>query len=585
MKKYLEKLFGPSLQMRLILFNIISAVGLLGGMISLTVSLANGLPAVQNLIVFFTLAILVAALYMANVKHMLDQASMLIIIMITLLLMPLMFFTGGGVYSGMPSWLLLGIIFTFLLIRGKACWMLAGIQTVLYIACYIIAYYYPENVRFFPTVSGVFIDSAQSMLIASLTIGLIIKFQTTEYNKELKRSAEQNRQLEIAKDEANKANNAKTEFLSHMSHDIRTPINGIIGMLDIAEEMPADYVRQADCLKKIRISSEHLLSLINDILDISMLESGKVAFASEVFDLRELLDDCLVIVHERAEERGVTITFKDDGLEHEFLTGSPLHVRQVLINLIGNAIKYNKDNGSIEVSTDESGFDGNKVNVRFVIKDTGIGMSEEFIKQAYEPFTQENGGARTQYAGSGLGLSITKELVEKMGGTISVESVPGQGSTFSVLIPFITAEKADLVRLDRKPSPSIAGMKILLVEDNELNREIAVHNLKKAGAEVVIAMNGNEALDRFSMSEPGQYDCILMDIMMPVMDGLEAARRIRLLDRDDAAAVPIIAMTANAYSEDMQKAKDAGMNGFLTKPVDNEKMFSMIAGFRKDRRI
>lgn len=591
MYNFFRKFFGSQLQFKLILFNIISSVGLVGGLISCVLSIINGLPAIQNIIASMTLVVLIAAIYLANKKGRLSQASLLIIVLITLILLPLMFFTGGGVYSGMPSWFVIGMIFTFLLIDGKKCYILIIMQTLLYAGCYFIAYYFPERIKLFPTISGIFIDSAQSMFIASFTIGMIIRFQGLEYDKELNRSFEQNKQLEAAKDAANQANAAKTEFLSHMSHDIRTPINGIIGMLDIAEEEPDNPELQEDCRKKIRISSNHLLSLINDILDISMLESGKVAFSEEVFNLRELLDNCMVITRERAEERNISMMLKDDGIDHYFLKGSPLHVRQVIINIISNAIKYNKDFGSIDVLVSESGYENDMIRVRFIIKDTGIGMSEEFVKKIYEPFTQENGGARTQYTGSGLGMAITRELIEQMGGTIEVESVQNTGSTFTVEIPFKTADHADAVSLikdshissdaAREMGAPIKNMKILLVEDNDLNREIAEHILTKGGAMVVNAVNGKEAVDLFSVSEPGQYDCILMDIMMPVMDGLEATRRIRALERPDAAEIPVIAMTANAYAEDMKKAAAAGMNEFITKPIDNDRMYKVVSEFRK----
>jgi signal transduction histidine kinase/CheY-like chemotaxis protein len=581
MKKFYERFFSLKLNFRLILFNIISVIGLIGGVISLVVSLAEGLPAIQNVVVIIAILMLTYCIYAANFKGMLRSSSIIIIILITMGLLPVMFFTGGGIYGGMPSWFVIGMVFTFLLIDGKLCFVLLAIQSIVYIVCYCVAFYHPEVINLFPTRDGVFIDVAQSMFIAAFTIGLIIRFQGMAYDKALKKSAEQNRQLEEANIAANKANLAKTEFLSHMSHDIRTPINGIIGMLDIAEKNPDDPKRQADCLRKIRISSMHLNSLINDILDISMLESGKVEFSEEAFDMKELLENCVTITQERASERGITMKLEDGGICHSCLLGSPLHMRQVIINIIGNAVKYNKENGSITISAWESNFADNTATIQFRITDTGIGMTEEFQRRLFEPFTQEKQDARTQYTGSGLGMAITKELIEQMKGTITVESTPGAGTTFSFMLPFRLAEEGSCARKSEKEMPkekaSIAGLTLLLVEDNALNREIAEYILKESGAAVVNAANGKEAVDLFAASHVNEYDCILMDIMMPVMDGLEATRRIRALGRPDAKTVPIIAMTANAYAEDVRKSKEAGMDEHLAKPLDNEKMIGMIA--------
>lgn len=584
MEKIYNRFFSPHLPFRLALFNIISAVGLIGGLLSLCVSLANGLPPAQNIIVASAILVLMACMYGANYKGRLRLSSILIIILITLILLPLMFFTGGGVYGGMPSWFVIGMVFTFLLIEGKLCYVLLGIQAALYIACYCAAYYHPAWINRFPSESGVFIDIAQSMFAAAFTIGLIIRFQGIAYEKALRKSEEQNRQLEEATAAAVKANHAKTAFLSHMSHDIRTPINGIIGMLDIAERSTEDPARQADCLRKIRISAMHLNSLINDILDISMLESGRVEFSEEAFDMKELLENCLTITQEKAAERGITMTLDTQGLTHRFLIGSPLHVRQIVINIIGNAVKYNKEHGSITITAAQEAYRDGIASVAFCISDTGIGMSGEYLTRLFEPFTQEKQDARTQFSGSGLGMAITRELVEQMHGTISVSSRPGEGTSFFVVLPFQTAPEqacpepeAASGQADKKEVPSIAGTRILLVEDNELNREIAEYILLEAGATVISAADGEEAVGRFSSSAPGEYDCILMDIMMPVMDGFEATHRIRSMDRADAKTVPIIAMTANAYAEDVRKSKSAGMDEHLTKPLDNAKMVELIA--------
>ncbi len=577
LKKIYGFFFCEDYPIRRILFNIITIVGLIGGTFSLTVSIITGLPAAQNIIVAVCLMVLCMCLYLANFKGKLRIASIIIIIWISMFLMPMMFFTGGGVYSGMPSWFIIGIFFTFLLIEGRLCWFLTAIQVLLYLACIIVSYLHPELVNAFPTRKGEFVDITQSMIVAAFSIGLIIRFQTYTYEKVLKKSIEQNKQLEETKDIANKANSAKTKFLSNMSHDIRTPINGIIGMLEIAENNPDDTEKQADCRRKIKISSDHLLSLINDVLDISMIESGKIEFTNETFDIIKLVEDCTSITRNAANERNIKICTKYENMVYPYLCGSPLHVRQIIINIAGNAVKYNRNNGSVIVNVKECGCENEKVFVSFTIEDTGIGMSEEFLSRIYEPFTQAHDSARTKYEGTGLGMAITKGIVEQMKGTIGVKSSLNEGTVFKVTIPFRIGAKTDI-----KPETDISGkisvneLNVLLVEDNDLNREIAQYMLEREGVHVVNAVNGQEAVEIFSKSDINKFDCILMDVMMPVMDGLEATKKIRALERADALTIPIIAMTANAYADDVKKAKNAGMNEHISKPIDKNRLFTII---------
>lgn len=384
--------------------------------------------------------------------------------------------------------------------------------------------------------------------------------------------------------EAKKANQVKSEFLSHISHDIRTPINGILGLLTIAEKEEDNIRRQADCHQKIRKSAEHLLSLVNDVLDISRMESGKHTLTEEVFDLEEVLDHCVSIVRPQAELEGICIEEIRRETENLELLGSALHLRQILINIIGNAVKYNKKNGSITVDTREIQRERKTVWIQFVVSDTGIGMKEEYLEHIFEAFTQANSGARTAYAGSGLGMAITKKLVDQMEGTIQVESTLGEGSVFTVRLPFKIAEESDISSVqEEEVNADIAGMHVLIAEDNELNREIAQYILEDAGAIVETAENGKEALKRFRESADETFDCIIMDVMMPVMDGLESARRIRQLERADAKTVPIIALSANAFAEDQEKSREAGMNRHISKPLDVEQLFKIMAGFKKNR--
>ena len=374
------------------------------------------------------------------------------------------------------------------------------------------------------------------------------------------------------------ANSAKSEFLSHMSHDLRTPINGILGMLSIMEKSPDEPERQKECREKIRVSTEHLLSLVNDVLLISKLDSGRPMEAAEPFDLNETLENCISILSFQAQEAGIRLLLEEVDLRHSRLVGNPLHLKQILMNILDNAIKYNRPDGSVFIRVKEIPCQDGTASFQFIVKDTGIGIGEEFKKHIFEPFTQEHQGARTYYNGAGLGMSIVKRLVAQMKGTIEVDSRLGEGSVFKVTLPIQIDSTWSTQPPDEEPNVQndVSGLRVLLVEDNELNCEIVKFMLEQAGAEVVTADNGKAAVDAFEASDPGTFDCVLMDLMMPVMSGYEATRVIRSLDRTDARAVPIIALSANAFDEDVAMAKDAGMNEHLAKPVDINKMFKVM---------
>ncbi len=378
------------------------------------------------------------------------------------------------------------------------------------------------------------------------------------------------------------ANSAKSEFLSHMSHDLRTPINGILGMLAILEKSQDDPQRQRDCREKIRVSAEHLLSLVNDVLQVSRLDSGRPATVEEPFDIYTMLEDCITILSPMAEERAVLLELEASGLRHRRVIGNPLHFKQILMSVIDNALKYNRPHGSVFVRAEETAFHEGTASFRFVIEDTGIGIGKEFKEHIFEPFTQEHPDARTNYNGAGLGMSIVKKLVDQMGGAVTVDSQLGQGSVVQIILPVRVdgTWSGRPVDEDRDVPDSLAGMHVLLVEDNQINCEIVEYILRDAGAEVVTANDGRAAVDAFEASPPGTFDCILMDLMMPVMSGYEAAWVIRSLDRPDAKSVPIIALSANAFEEDVALAKDAGMDAHLAKPVDIRKMFQVMNRLR-----
>ena len=377
---------------------------------------------------------------------------------------------------------------------------------------------------------------------------------------------------------AEAANEAKTEFLQRMSHDIRTPINGICGMINVADHYADNMEKQTECRAKIKKTSHLLLELINEVLDMSKLESDEVVLEDIPFNLNSIFEEILGVIEHMAAEQNIRIIWEEKEVTHWNLIGSPVHVKRILMNILSNAVKYNKENGYVYIGCREIPSKQTAMTtLEFVCRDTGIGMTEAFQKRIFEPFAQEHAGSRTKFAGTGLGMPITKKLVEKMSGTISFESKESAGTTFVIRIPFqIDADMKDRTETEEKTETSIQGLHVLLTEDNELNMEIAEFVLQNEGAVVTKAWNGQKAVDIFRKSRPGEFDAILMDIMMPVMNGYEAAKMIRSLDREDAKVIPIIAMTANAFTEDKMRAKEAGMDEHIAKPVDGKLLVKVI---------
>ena len=398
--------------------------------------------------------------------------------------------------------------------------------------------------------------------------------QKLEQEKDEKYKAE----LLIAAKKAEAANEAKTEFLQRMSHDIRTPINGICGVLNVADHYADDMKKQTECREKVKEASHLLLELVNDVLDMSKLESDEVILEEIPFNLSGIFREVFVVIEQIAAEQNIRIAWEKKEIIHRNLIGSPGYVKRVMMNILSNAVKYNRENGHIYISCVEipSEHPG-MTTMEFVCRDTGIGMTEEFQKCVFEPFAQEHTGSRTKFAGTGLGMSISKKLVEKMGGTITFESEEGAGTTFVIRVPFKIDLDVDKSKEQKDLSEkTIKGLHILLAEDNELNMEIAEFMFQNEGAEVTKAWNGLEAVEIFEKSRPGEFDVILMDIMMPVMNGYNATKRIRSMDREDAKEIPIIAMTANAFTEDRIRAKEAGMDEHISKPVDGNLLVKVI---------
>lgn len=394
---------------------------------------------------------------------------------------------------------------------------------------------------------------------------------------------EQQRKLQKALDDAKRANAEKSRFLARMSHDMRTPLNGIVGILEIDKKHADDINYLKENRRKATLVTNHLISLINDVLDMAKIEEGSLVLAHEAFNILEEGREAEVLIGLQAQEAGITaiLNYTPEDERFIYVYGSPLHLRRAMMNIYSNCIKYNQKNGTITTDIQVISHNDQMVTYRWKITDTGIGMSEEFLSRIFDPFVQADTDARSVYQGTGLGMSIAKALIEQMGGTLEVSSQVGVGSTFVVTIPFEIADKSQVLQAEQAEKVSISGMRILLVEDNELNRDIAETILREEGAEITSVVNGQEAVDAVRSHPPGTYDLVLMDIMMPVMNGYEATRQIRCMGRDDTATLPIVAMTANAFAEDVQMSFDAGMDAHIAKPLDIDKLIRTIAQYRK----
>ena len=443
---------------------------------------------------------------------------------------------------------------------------------------YYIYAYLPDNEVFhnlpLSVISVIFLYFLMFSIFWFWTYRTNLAHRKQEQEKDEKYKAE----LLIAAKKAEAANEAKTEFLQRMSHDIRTPINGICGMVNMADHYADDMEKQKEYRTKVKEASNLLLELVNDVLDMSKLESGEIVLEEIPFNLNKIFMEVFVVIEQMAAEQNIRIKWEKKEITHCALIGSPGYVKRVMMNILSNAVKYNRENGHIYISCIEIPSEQPEMTtMEFVCQDTGIGMTEEFQKCVFEPFAQEHTGSRTKFAGTGLGMAISRKLVEKMDGTITFESEKGVGTTFVIRVPFKIDPDADKREEQKEVSEkSIKGLHILLAEDNELNMEIAEFMLQNEGADVTKAWNGQEAVELFRKSEPGEFDVILMDIMMPVMNGYEAAKTIRSLNREDAKTIPIIAMTANAFTEDRIKAKEAGMDEHVAKPVDMELLIKVI---------
>lgn len=543
------------------LLNLFLICLLVGGVPSTIISIALGTGITSNIILIISMVYTAVILIIENkFKH--HEMAGILVVFGALFFFIILFYTFGGVSSGMSLWILLVLIVPFVFLQGKLSIILFCISLTILAFSIIYSTFHPEFVKnvYEGSQWKIGIDVAQSMMFVGIIIVVIYKFQTISYKR-------QNKKIQNAYDEVKKATEAKSTFLSNMSHDIRTPMNAIIGFTRIAQQDIDNKESVQMCLEKIATSSEYLLSLINDVLDMQKIEQGIITNEKIKFNLGKTIFDIEDILEYQIKSKNCELKTDFSELQHYIIENDMILIKKILMNLISNAAKYSKEAGGkiyIKVSEEEKG--NNIACYTISIRDEGKGISPYFIDRIFNPFEREKDTTTSGIVGNGLGLAITKSAVETLGGTIDVKSVVNEGSEFIVKLDSKYFNEETELKHEIKNTVSFEGKRILIVEDNELNREIATRLFSDIGFKVECAVNGQQAVDKLVESNDGYYDLIYMDIMMPVLNGYDATFKIRNLESDVKKNIPIIAMTANAFDEDVKKSTERGMNGHIAKP-------------------
>lgn len=543
------------------LLNLFLICLLVGGVPSTIISIALGTGITSNIILIISMVYTAVILIIEN-KFKNHEMAGILAVFGALFFFIILFYTFGGVSSGMSLWILLVLIVPFVFLQGKLSIILFCISLTILAFSIIYSTFHPEFVKnvYEGSQWKIGIDVAQSMMFVGIIIVVIYKFQTISYKR-------QNKKIQNAYDEVKKATEAKSTFLSNMSHDIRTPMNAIIGFTRIAQQDIDNKESVQMCLEKIATSSEYLLSLINDVLDMQKIEQGIITNEKIKFNLGKTIFDIEDILEYQIKSKNCELKTDFSELQHYIIENDMILIKKILMNLISNAAKYSKEAGGkiyIKVSEEEKG--NNIACYTISIRDEGKGISPYFIDRIFNPFEREKDTTTSGIVGNGLGLAITKSAVETLGGTIDVKSVVNEGSEFIVKLDSKYFNEETELKHEIKNTVSFEGKRILIVEDNELNREIATRLFSDIGFKVECAVNGQQAVDKLVESNDGYYDLIYMDIMMPVLNGYDATFKIRNLESDVKKNIPIIAMTANAFDEDVKKSTERGMNGHIAKP-------------------
>lgn len=512
--------------------------------------------------IFNLLIFLIVVIFIANTLKKPQLATVILAIVSNNIYMPILFLLSGGIQSGMPLWCFLGCMLSFLLLRGRKTFFIFTLNLLGFISALIISFYFPETVHYMDSTTDVIVDIALGFVVVAFIISIVLRYNFKIYEKQRQQA---NQSMEIAK----RADKAKSNFLSFMSHDIRTPMNTIMGYTEIAKRSVEnkDVEKIAECLSKIEISSNHLMQLLNDVLDMTKIEKGIISIEEENCSIKALIENACQILQKEFEEKNITLKTDYTMLDDDIISCDKLRVNQILLNILSNAIKFSNKNGNVYVTVVQlTGDDDSVLDTEIHIRDEGCGMMPSYLKKLFTPYERDKIHYTDNNSGTGLGLVITKSLVEIMNGKITVESEIDKGTEVIISIPFAVPSLEEL-KDEETEVFNFEGKKVLLVDDNDFHREIASVILSDLGLEIDEATDGRVAIEKLRMHQPKYYSLILMDIVMPVMDGYEATKEIRTVIDPELATIPIVAMTANAYADEKAKAFDAGMNAYLTKPL------------------
>ena len=579
LKRFFKKFFQESFDIQHRLLNIILLSGMLGIVLSCISSIFLGFDPFSYLLIGICLVFFVFTLWVANGLKKPQLAVIILSIITNNIILPLLYLYSGGMKSGIPIWCLMGLIFSVMLLKGKKAYIILSINLLGFLAAVFISYKFPQFLITIDSIKFIYIDMVIAVVMVASIFTLIFKYQAYVYEK-------QKKEILNAYKEAQKATNAKSEFLSKISHDIRTPVNAVVGYTEIAKRNINDTEKLKDAFNKISIASNHLLNLIDEVLDMSKIESGKAyKIEEEVCHLSDLVDEVTRLMQKEISDKNLKVhtnfSLMDDGV----VSCDRLHLSQILLNLLCNAIKYSypEKNIFIDVVQFTSDDESNSI-YEFHVKDEGCGINQDYLDKIFIPFEREKTALNNAVAGTGLGLAITKSLVEMLHGTIEVSSELGKGTEFVVTLPLAVPDLTELEEDEDTMVYDFHGKRILIVDDDDMSREITCDALKEVGAEVEEARDGSFAIEIINISTPGFYDLVIMDVHMPVIDGCEATKIIRGLKTKELAEIPIIAMTANAFPEDKKRAFNSGVNAYLIKPVRINDLVKVLKLILHERR-
>ncbi|MCR4954029.1 MAG: response regulator [Treponema sp.] len=552
------------------LLNMVLPAAVIAGIIALLGSCMMSFNSLTNLAIAVVDIVLIFSLLFSVIFKKYKLSAIVFLFSINNILFPVMFFSSGGVSSGMPVWMLTGLVMAWLFLVGVTRYTMFFINLLCDLACIIVAVKKPELVNPLGGDFEIAFDVAMAIIIAACIFIIIFKFQIDNYDY-------QEKKIKKAEEDAIKATKAKSVFLSNMTHDIRTPMNAILGYIEIAKNNLDDKKKVEDCLSKTTVATEHLLNLINNVLDMSKIENGKMSLENRTCDLLLIFEDVFTILRPEFVRKEIELVKDMNGLVFPIVKSDKLRLNQILLNLINNSIKYSSAQSHIYVTVSQREVKEGRVPTKIIIRDEGYGMSQEFLNHVFEPFERERNTTSSGEIGTGLGLVITKNLIEIMGGTMEINTQENIGTEITINIDFQLDAAVPEAVISEGKKIDFTGKRVLLVEDNDFNREVATELLQSVGFIVDEATDGTYAIEKVRVSKKGYYDLVLMDIQMPLMDGYKATTIIRSFENKDLAEIPIVALTANAFIEDRFKAFEYGMNGYLTKPIKLKEVCETIS--------